>query len=108
MRRKLFSKGSKKITRAMILGMYLNEKYDFDTEIDEDDVILINPNIESLLELKHQLRHVTSCRFILSKCLNGTECVVRIPNGQKNLACHNLQFNLALGLDGDGNLVELD
>ena len=107
MRCKLYKKEVTKITKTMILGMYLSE-YDFEVEIDGDDVILINPNIESLLELKHQLRHVPSCRFILQRNSNGIECVMKIHNSHKNLATHNLQYHSALGLDEDGNLVDLD
>lgn len=108
MRCKLYNKEAKEITRTMILGMYLNEKYDFNVEIEKDDVILLNPNIENILGLKHQLRHVPFCRFILRRNTNGIECVVKIPTTHKNLACYNLQYNSALGLDEDGNLVDLD
>ena len=108
MRHKLYVKGIKEITKSMLLGMHLDEKYDFNVEIEKDDVILINPDIENILELKQQLRHVPFCKFILHRSSNGVECVVKIPNAFKNLACYNIQYNLASGLDEDGNVVDLD
>lgn len=93
MRHKLFSKGLKEITKTMILGMYLNEKYDFDVEIEKDAAILVNPNIEALIELRHQLRRVPTCKILISNIGKEKECKVSVAEEHINFAIYNLQYN---------------
>ena len=93
MRHKLFSKGPKEITKTMILGMYLNEKYDFEVEIEGEVVYLVNPNIGALRELKHQLRKVPTCKIVISNIGKQKECRITVNGEHKNFAIYNLQFN---------------
>lgn len=108
MRHKLFSKGLKEITKTMILGMYLNEKYDFEVEIEEDTAILINPNMEALMELKHQLRKVPTCKIIISSIGKERECKITIKGEHKNFAIYNLQFNTDTAPNNNVKSLDVD
>ena len=108
MRHKLFNGGLKEITKTMILGMYLNEKYDFEVEIEEEAVTLVNPNMEALLDLQHQLRKVPTCKIVISNIGRERECKITINGEHKKFAIYNLQFNTDTAPNNNVKSLDVD